>query len=283
MIKRSIIVCGLILMIILHVGCNNADIDENKDNDFTVEGLTEKEIIQTFKDQGIKLKQSDMQIKDKYILEEVKPKIYELNDSNDYLFIYIFKSLNDRERSEMDREYREIYKDFCVEENLGWLASPAKNALIIHIPNAPKENDDEEYKKYFMRLKEIKRIVFEDLNDAKEIVFKGETENWKGEYKVMYYEYFMQYEEGRIGYDSYEETTGELVYKGNRKNVETINYEYEISAGSGGSGTRHLNKDGKLSLGTTGGSGSITRKDSVIKLKIQWNGKTEIMELKAIT
>jgi hypothetical protein len=61
-----------------------------------------------------------------------------------------------------------------------------------------------------------------------------------------------------------------------------LSYDYNTEGGGSGSGTLS-NSESKTeiyNLGSSGGNGSMAAKDSLVKMQVDWNGNTEVFELK---
>lgn len=128
----------------------------------------------------------------------------------------------------------------------------------------------------------ISNVVFKDLNDGKEIVYKGQSTSWEGTFTLRYYENWWQDETGTLHKDSYHKTYPALKYKmSDVGTVGTIDFEYKTIGGGGSSNGAQLNKEGTVQLGSSGSNGFIPREEDNINFTVRWNGKEESMVLKA--
>lgn len=63
-----------------------------------------------------------------------------------------------------------------------------------------------------------------------------------------------------------------------------LSYSYTTEGGGSGSGSRTLSngesKTGIYYLGSSGGNGSIAAEDSLVKMRVDWNGTAEVVELR---
>ncbi|CAH2213489.1 hypothetical protein [Tepidibacter aestuarii] len=113
MIKKNIYLFLFTVLTILCIVCSSI----NTHQDLSIKEIKEKDITNTLRKQGIKLQSSNIQLKDQYTLNRVNPSIYELEENNDYLFIYVFKTLADRKDVQKYKEYKKIFGDFNLEDS----------------------------------------------------------------------------------------------------------------------------------------------------------------------
>ncbi|MBW7454757.1 hypothetical protein ACFOLF_26085 [Paenibacillus sepulcri] len=123
---------------------------------------------------------------------------------------------------------------------------------------------------------DIEKDDIPDIKNAQNIEFiyeyKGHTDNWAAVYIV----YKMKDNDNHI-------TKMSLKYIG-KKTIPTgkLSYAYDTEGGGSGSGTlpTDQSKSGIYNLGSSGGNGAIAAKDSIVKMQVNWNENTEMMELK---
>ena len=93
----------------------------------------------------------------------------------------------------------------------------AKNAYFVL--NLPLENgvqlDMDQWVEAGELFRQLRDVVFFELNDGKTVACKGESEHWTGTFTIQYYEHIIEYESGRMQYDKYHWTNGDVWYKGN--------------------------------------------------------------------
>lgn len=150
----------------------------------------------------------------------------------------------------------------------------AKNLLlIVELEPIEEENMTAEY---WEPIGKVSRTVFEELNDAKEIIYTGTGTNWSSNTTVKYYEYFYKDQEATLRHESWNQTTSTLQYLGDDiASVGDISYEYQLGSHGGSGSGLSIQPDGTVGLGSSGGSGSIPRKDDTITFTITWNDQTE--------
>ncbi|MBM7855322.1 hypothetical protein JOC37_001715 [Desulfohalotomaculum tongense] len=231
--------------------------------------VTPEQVLNVFKQEGVKLIKSDKEVPSHLTINEVKPLIYQSTAlNNQYLLVYVFNSFaKAKECSNYLHDNKLQFQNFDVfsppyfkVKNIV-LALAAENVHEFHV----------------LGYNNITKIIFEKLHDTKKLVFAGEGEHWKANITVKYYEYYL--EDENIYYDSYHTKKTVLTYKGNNESVTT--FDYKCSDGSAGTG-QTLNQD-DVSGGYFSGNGSLPREEDTYTIDIHWNGKTESFKLKAIT
>ncbi|MGE5627982.1 MAG: zf-HC2 domain-containing protein [Solirubrobacterales bacterium] len=229
-----------------------------------------KTIVETFNKGGLNVKEDNSNSKDENAIFGIKPSVYTIGDSKDKLLIYMFKSFMDR-----DQVMGGFSDPFAIEK----VQFKAKNALIVYKPNEiPKTEDD---LAVFVKTKKlIGNIVFKDLNQGKEVTFKGESEHWQGTFTLKYYQNFIQDDKG-FHYDGYSEKYPILKYKDKDiDSVGPVSYNYDTAAGGGGGEVDSLDNDGYIRIGGGGGNGAIQDVNKDINITVKWKDKEEHIVLK---
>lgn len=266
----GIAISVLILIGIIATGALGYKIGEDSKKDI----LSLRTIVKTFKAEGLSLKEDRLKSPEDYDLKGVKPAIYSIGENRDMLLIYTFQSY--REKEKILNETDKFDNQFTFEEFL----YHAKNSLIVFKPSEmPKAEKDLENIGKTASL--ISSIVFEDLNNGKERVYKGDSENWEGTYTYKYYEHWYQDEYG-LHYQSYEEDRPVIKYKKTDiDSVGPITFKYEAGTSGGGGEGLTLNKDGYVKLGGGSSNGSILREGEEVRFTIKWGDEEEHIVLKA--
>ena len=266
----GIIISVVILIGFIATGALGYKIGEDSKNDL----LSLRTIVKTFKAEGLSLKEDRSKSPEDYDLNGVKPAIYSFGENKDMLLIYIFKSYGEKEKilSETDK----FNNHFTFEE----FPFHAKNSLIVFKPSEmpkPEENLENIGKTTSL----ISSIVFQYLNEGKEKVYKGNSENWEGTYTYKYYEHWYQDENG-LDYQTYEEDRPVIKYKNSDlDNVGPITFEYEAGTTSGRAEGLTPDKDGYVKFGGGGSNGPILREGAEVRYTIKWGDKEEHIVLKA--
>lgn len=264
-------VATTLLVIAIAIGIIGYKIGEKPKNDL----LSFKTIVKTLEKQGVSLKEDSSNASDEYALNGVKPAVFSIGEKKDKLLIYTFKSFV--ERDDILKEANKFNNSFSLSE----YSFKAKNAYLVYIASQ-SPTTEEEMKSIGETVTLLSSVVFKDLNDGKEIVYKGQSTSWEGTFTLKYYEHWWQDEAGVLHQESYYNEYPEIKYKmSDIETVGSINFDYKTTGGRGSSTGATLNKDGIAKLGSSGGSGLIPRGEDNISFTIRWNGKEESMALKA--
>jgi hypothetical protein len=234
--------------------------------------LTLKTIAKTFEKQGVALKEDSSKSPDKYEINGVKPVAYNIGEKKGTLLVYIFKSFVEREDivNEANNQF-----DFMV------YPFNAKNAYLVYIASQNPETEAG-MKSIHETYVSISDIVFKQLNDGKEIIYKGESANWEGTFNLKYYEHWWEDETGYLCHENYKYQSPLIKYKmADITSVGPIDFEYETTSGRGTSTGLEYNKEGYLELGGSSGNGAIPSENEKITFKVKWNGKEETIIFKA--
>jgi hypothetical protein len=266
----GIITCVLIFVAVIATGAFGYKIGEKSKNNL----LTLKKVVKTVNAEGLALREDKSKSPDDYALDGVKPAIYRITESEDTLLIYIFKSFG--EKKEILSKNDKFDKPFTFEE----VPYHAKNTLIVFIPAKTPETK-EELNKIAHTTSLISNIVFEDLNEGKERIYRGESESWAGTLTLKYYQHWFE-EDGFLHHDSYYEKSPALQYKkSDIANVGPLTFEYETGSSGGSSEGYTLNDEGYVKLGSGAGNGAILSEDAEVKFTVKWGEQEEHFILKA--
>lgn len=271
-LKRwSLVITSVIVLVVISIGIIGYKIGEESKKDL----LTLRKIVKTLEKQGVDLQKDKSKSIDDFELGGVKPTIYDLGDEKGTLLIYIFKSIGERQDI-VDNSDKFDYFYSMSERPFN-----AKNAFLVYL-EPENITTEESYIPIAESMSLVSDIVFKDLNDGKEIIYKGESENWEGTFTLKYYEHFGKDENGVSRYDGYSWQSPEIKYKkSDVSSVGTVDFQYKTSSGGGSSTGSEPNKDGYVSGGMSGGSGSRPKNDEEITFIIKWNDKEESIKLKA--
>jgi len=244
--------------------------------------LSLKEVKTVLADNGIEIIENKELNPEKYILKGIKPRIFNLEEEkNTAIFIYIFESIEDRikaaqgisnlktEKTNSEQEFKEV----LFTDPHGY---KAKNVLIFH---AARKGflSSKEYEKAVL----LKQVVFEKLNDTKEIVFRGRNENWEAIYHIKYYQYLWENDENILQTDSYHYNQFSLRYIGTEEvgSIKEIKYVIKRNNREISRGTLVNPDDKTATLINSEGSGAIEQADDIITIEIEWPSRKEILKL----
>lgn len=111
--------------------------------------------------------------------------------------------------------------------------------------------------------------------------FKGEGEIWSGVYKQEASQKLIT-KKDKVTSESSKQYTFHLKYKGEQSDLEAIKQMKYTYKGKGSGGSQNIEAPvhaGMLKMGGSG-TGTIEKEDSVIKVTVEWDGKSEEFELK---
>jgi hypothetical protein len=195
-------------------------------------------------------------------------------DTNAKLHIYQYDSIGERVTASDNQ------KEKVVELYFYNAVNTAKNLLLIVELEPIEENMTAEY---WEPIGKMSRTVFEKLNDTKEIIYTGTGTNWSSNTTVKYYEYFYKDQMATLRHESWNQTTSTLQYLGDDiASVGDVYYEYQLGSHGGSGSGLAIQPDGTVGLGSSGGSGSIPRKDDTVTFTIRWNDQTETFTAQAV-
>ena len=264
----------IILVAIISVTAISYKLGENSKNNF----LTVDAIVNTYRKQGVVLKEKNSKAYQDLILEGIKPYTFTIGNTNDRLLIYIFKSFAQRKEATVIEgvNYPGNYDKFPIN---------AYNAYILYMPDQTPKSEAEI--KNFNNIRDsIFNIAFKYLNQGKETIYKGESASWEGSVTRKYYLHWNTDDKGMLVCDSYDSESPVIKYKlSTNKDLGpiSIEYTYPESLGVLTANGLKLNKERNTLDFSGGGEGSnapISLNDPY-KVTITVNEKEEKLELKA--
>ncbi|HHV07194.1 MAG TPA: hypothetical protein GXX69_03160 [Firmicutes bacterium] len=267
------VVCILSILLSLSLvltGCTSPATEEND----LAKPLSLAEIVRALEENGLKL--SPVRDESAPELSNFKPAVYQIEDSDSRLLIYLFTTIEQRREAEKEYDPRTITAHF--HETYKALFSPfsAKNAVIAYY--IPEVGERELGSIPMPGIETVRATVFA-LNNGQEIVYAGESDSWEAQVVVRYHHYFFKNEKGVL-YNDLNGTREVLVrYKLDPKQVETVDFSMtRPHGGSKGSGLT-LSSDG--TIGDIGSINHVPDKNDVYTLTLQWNGNEETINLQA--
>lgn len=259
---------GLILLMLMLVcfGCRQPENKPAKE-----QPLNEKQIVGTFAAANIRLHRIQEKTEDRFIINSRQPTVYQIKNWPDsYLYLYVFDTMYERKKL---AGWNSIYDDKFVFDDFAIFT--AKNVLILY---SGRQNSLADYRDS----KIIGEIVWDKLNQAKTINYKGEGKYWRGTYQIKYFQHFME-EKGRLSIDSCQRYNGKISFKGDPADVGSFSYTCQRPGSRGSSGGSDSNysrgKDNMVSIGGGGSNDAFSMEGDVV-LTINWAGKSEIIQLK---
>ncbi len=217
-----------------------------------------------------------------YQINNITPIVYTLNQSNQVLLVYIFKSIAERKEVCWDGELGPLTPpQFLQKENYLTRSYTARNVLIIGMRDVSRMHSISEIEQ---GLKPLQKVML-SLNKSQEAVFADQGLYWDASYIVDYYQHWYKDDRGLTRLDQYSNGKWVVKYIGpDPRSIHDIRYEYK-APGQGGSGDGIFTKIGEdyyLRIGNGAGN-IIPDKDSDITMTIQWSDKWESLNLKMLS
>jgi len=268
--KKKFLLVKLLLLLLLTIiyGCAKEDIG-TVGSDL----LSKAEIIACLEEEGLQLQKTRAAspLKEKVA---AKPAAFRVSDKGETLFIYVFDSFTDRKDA-----FPAIYTDIVSEDKGPYFIFTAKNASIIYEPG-------DDHSVILKTCSKIGETVFHGMHDINQVTFKGQGDYWAAEIKVLYYEY--EWGEGEEQQqESYGREYFQAKYLGENP-TEVTDFYFTYSFDEEESRTRtkgiygsRLDENGTYTDFEAGSY--FPREDDIINMTFEWDGKEEIIELKAIT
>lgn len=225
-----------------------------------------------------------------YKIRNTEPIAYKLNNQNQYLLIYPYDSIGEREiaTGEFHGKPREIF----IQEGQLSVGFTAKNMIVIYMgkPFSFKAQNTE----LKANLDVLSKTIFFELNKGTELLYRGESENWEAGLLVTYYENWWKDEQGTQRYESWSNDHEILRYKGNPDEVGKYEFRFEYPGrafGGASDSFRQGSFDLSHNYGRYGGrplyfwprgsGGGFIPMNGTPKVTIKWQEtQEEVVELK---
>lgn len=267
MIKRTITFFLLLLMVVFGLsGCSSKDdlVEENG------EVLSEREVVDTLEDAGLLLERTSA----KSPLEDelnINPIVYNLNGTDDKIFIYVFNYTADR---------KEVFPESQASAEGNSQIFTGKNTAIVL-----QSTEESEY--YFDFYTKIGEEVFSGMHDIKNVIFEGEGSLFNIVLNINYYEYEWNDREGNVNIESEGRTSSKITYKGeNYEETSELVLIYsweedgeELSRERRVYSSSLFNKDGFYKMPPSSASETFPREGDTINLTVKTNGVEENFQL----
>lgn len=268
---KNIFIFTFCILLFTLIGCNQSE-ELTKEDKFL---LTSEDVVNTILDNDLILIKNNKVKNDVYKLHETSPNIFTL-ENNETLLIYVFNDIEKRKEVEYDLFGRNMNELFD-EKNFSFGTLVAKNVLLLYTVsdnsiNEPNSNN-------IIVLNKLRSIVFEKLNDGKELLYSGSGEYWEGEILVKYYFHMKIDENGILNIvDSCVNESGEIHFIGNVDDVSTpIEFVIEGNSNSLSCSKSSFDKDGYIDF-KMGGSTNVLQSKVIYTATINWNNQVETFE-----
>jgi hypothetical protein len=239
-----------------------------EDNDGKL--LTRKSIVETFSDEGIKLKFESMDGQSPYIEDEAM--LYSIEGSSLKLKLYIYDSISDKMTAY--KPILDMYDQWSFTGNEQYIS--AKNAIICIVMPDPHTIDLSTINLLYT---DITDIIFEKLNDGKTKLCTSESENWEAIYKLKYYDHEYSLD-GDILHETRASDSFVIKYKNDDltdKDLIDIEYDYKNIRGSIHEIT--INQSNRIYVYSNRRETISFPMDEQFNITIHWQGNTESIQV----
>jgi len=285
----------LLIMMITLSGCSNPLANKEKSNPTSsskepalfqyTETLTVNDVTTALLAEGLPLIKTQTINPADYLIDDIKPMVYVVKQSDHFILLYDYKSITKRKEAEWTGDYFYHFSSKNIPQKEPWFSRSfiAKNLVMIDMVDSEKFQQN--YSAYDPFYKTLKMALFK-LNNVHKMVFADKGRYFDARLNFEYYQHWYKDDQNRIGVDQYSNRKWQVKYLGSEpESLHAIRYEYRSSYGAGGSGTglgiQKVGHDSFLEMGSSGSS-SIPVKDTVYTLTIYWNGHKETLHLKAV-
>lgn len=223
-----------------------------------------------------------------YKIGNDEPLVYRINNENQYLLIYPYDSIQEREKADDNHDYIKFREGFPQEYGIGFTA---KNIILIYV--AKSFSFTAENSEIRANLKVLSKTIFFELNKGTEVLYRGESEHWEAGLLVTYYENWWKDEQGTLRHESFSNTHGTLRYKGNPDEVGKYEVRFEHPGGALSRASDRFRQENfeirssevyggvQMFWGHLGPHGGSIPKTGTFKATIEWKDNLkEVIELK---
>lgn len=287
---KNLIICVICVFIMLALsGCTrignpagqaNRDfpVSESTDSTFQLTALlTLKDINAAISREGLQFSNSQDEDLFKYQINGITPVAYSINESSHALLVYIFESIPIRQeamRDGLDSVQPLLQRD----ENDLPIPHAMKNVLLIDRVKIGYMGMMDSADSHVSAV--IKKIVF-NLNDAQQLVFADQGNNWDAQYIVDYYQHWYKDDKDTIRVDQSVNGSCEVKYIGsNPDSLSRVEYTFEVPGGRGSGNLTITKSEQGYYFNIKNRSSSYPSADSICKLTINWHGQEETLQLK---
>lgn len=280
-IKRNIIgvfICALMLLVIVFINqLPDGKTDRQPKPDLT-NVLTRVEIEKALSEKGfhpVKVVEDD----GTYARDDITPVIYYLNDT-DAIILYDYASIAERARNVSVIHLADaLTYDYPLSDNYVHWTLTIRNFSLVYRINT-EGMPDSIFENKMNDLKKIRQMAL-DLNNGKEALLYGKSQNWEAQAFVEYYQNWYEDKEGGIRADQLSEQKLKVRYCGpENEKPQSIQYEY-IGGGTGRGSFRTISadKDGWVKVVSSAGSGFIPNPKTVCTLNLVWGNNKETIRI----
>lgn len=212
------------------------------------------------------------------ILDGVKPAAYQIRNTEDRVYLYIFKSHEDRYNFSFNPSSRPLREPF-LPYGRNTFVTMAKNVLCMYVPQYASLMPGDLVLK---RANKIKELMFSDLNKGRTLVFRGEGEFWEAQAIYRSTSQFYKDTKGVLHVDSWETENRMARYKGaDISEVGPIRFKINKPHGASRGTGFTLDSNGVVRLGGGGSNGALNDIEDIYTITIEWDDQSETFDLKA--
>lgn len=277
---RRIFISLIVLMIMLLLSLSTSLSLQNNQGPVEFRLLNLRDLNQAFSEKGFKLLTKEDKVLDKLVLNGIEPNEYQIQNTEDRVFFYIFNSIEERKKVQNSNLNISGYSSLFTSYSQFPLFFVAKNVLIVY---CPKEYLLTSYD-VIHRSQKIRELVFSTLEKGHTLVFRGKGKEWEAQVIFQYSIEQWKDAEGKYHFGNWHQQQTLARFRGNNP-TEVGPIEYKITGThSVGTGTiERLNQYGIARLGGGGGNGAISTIKDIYTFTIRWKGKEETFEMRGHT
>lgn len=235
-----------------------------------INNKTSHKIVKVLKKEGI-LKQSTKEL----IIDYGEPKVYNATIESNYIYIYEFDSLFDRNRFEGG--LRKHLERIHMPDSMGicYKIYISSNVVLIYFFKYPKL--DAEMSKINNAIIKLDNIFFNILNKGIKKIYPVKGKNWSGTYKEEYYDNKIKNKAGYIEDDVFYKGDITVQYIGNRRKNERVKLDIFIPSYR----DLHMSseRDGDVVSCNFQSYTKIVKDKEDIEITVSWDNKKETLKL----
>lgn len=239
--------------------------------------LNLRDLDQAFAEKGFKLLSEEDEGLGQLVLKGIEPNEYQIRNTEDRVFFYIFNSIEERKKVERSNFAFNGYGSLFASYSKSPLFLVAKNVLIVY---CTKEYTLTSYD-VIHRSQKIRELVFSILEKGHTLVFRGEGKEWEAQVILQYSIEQWKDAEGKYHFENWHQQLTLARFRGNNPTeVGPIEYEMTSNYSRGTGMIERLNQYGIARIGGGGGNGALNTIKDIYTFTIRWKGKEETFKLK---
>lgn len=262
----------IVLMIMLLLSLSTSLSFQNNQRPPEFRLLNLRDLNQAFAEKGFKLLSEKDKGLDQLVLKGIEPNEYNIQNTEDRVFFYIFNSMEERKKVyKSDFDFFSKYSSLFTSYSQFPLFSVAKNVLIVYCPKEYILTSND----VIHRNQKIRELVFSILEKGHTLVFRGEGKEWEAQVILQYSIEKWKDAEGKYHFENWHQQQTLARFRGNNSNeVGSIEYKITGTGTSVGMGTgERLDQYGIVRLGGGGGNGALSRLMIFIPLRFDGRGR----------